>query len=619
MHVEAYDSSRGCDDCRYPRTRWSEEGGDVVMEKKQLARTLAGSVRKAVRRVPFPQDASQLPRMETSVVIKREAVDGFANFMRGYSSRERPGRWSSSDDGGVMLGGVMPGGEARQYAAPAVLHQACFASSLGLLAHPALPVQPLGMVVVGQAWWLLQPVRAGEALRLTAQVSTVSRNSDGTRVSIRCELWSGDSLRYGEETEYLHKGRSGAECAVTLPEPAYAGERPACAGEGTTYAGERPTYAGKGLPDLRVEYGVNGKGRLDLGQRPAMWTARFSPGSARTWARLTGDANPIHTSRVAATFFGYRAVVLHGAAIDAWAADCHGITGEAPCSGAVSFRAPVLLPTELEIVDMSRSECAVIEKRSGRDLVHARYTLEDSATNGVRDPADHGIVPVSRSGLRLGSAPALPVPSESGTIVLPRQDGRLSSTVVSQGMCAAAAASVPGLQKRITEATPWRRTYREAMNALSASDAPECGERCAHDGLAAMQALLHFCDGRSLSDAAIVAGVENVGAYEAIPAVDEGFSSRELVLPMGRGFISGREIGKWLKSSEEAGHLQPGAAAALDCAAAHPATPSKAVPTAQRKTVRRSAAPGAEKSHAMVFSAPLWCPRHCLGLAPAHG
>ena len=471
----------------------------MAMNRRALAGVLGASVRKMVRKAPFPPDIALLP---TSSADMR--VEGDLHEFLAAKTADR------KDDSGT---------EEITYVAPAVLHALCFPSILTLLARKEVPVQPLGLVALHHEWRLVLPLPMGEAVSRHTRVVELYRDDRGTTVVVECRLSSRGVLAYREETTYLDKAGTGvpravvADCPRDLPEPV----------------------------ELRERYGVNAAGRLDIGQRAAVTLARMTPDTARQWRKLSGDANPIHVSRAVARVFGYRKLVLHGAAIDAWAAHGLGVTGDRPTEGAVTFRAPLLLPNQVELVTMDAGDAVVIEKRSGRDLVHLCYRTDEDA---VETPL-------------------------SSQIVLPRVDGRVSSTAVTQEMCANAVATIPGLSAEISGVKRWRTGYREAMTLLSAHDAPEYGAGCARDGVAAVRDLVRFADGRALADARpiIPADSGRIITGKNAHGVD---AKHTLTLTMSGAEIAGEHLVATLHDWERAGRMQPGAREALVDMVRHP-------------------------------------------------
>jgi len=452
------------------------------MKLAQLGKVIGSSATKVVRRGGMPE--GDLPELTRKVSDSSELRDEIAGVF-GAASEE---------------------GEAGEWLSPALLHALCFPVSLELLADPRLPVQPLGTVVTSQAWSLDAPVGPGE-LMLRARVAAVGRDQSGATVTIECTLSREGIDCYTECTNYLDKS-----------------------GKGELAAAGAESELARSVPHLREEFGVGRSGRLDIGQRHALAVGRFGPKISKKWAHATGDINPIHVSKVSARAFGYRSVILHGAAVDAWAARELGLTGAEPCRGSAAFRAPVLLPAALEHVAMDDENFAVIDSGTGRDLVHLRYS-------GGRESAGRRDI---------GAA-----------IVLPRRDGRSSSTAVSQGMCAGASAGLPRLREKVESSVPWRRHYREAMEEMSWFDAPERGHDCAEAGLEALGSIVHFADGRALSEAVIK---------------DPGGDGGGVVVGAGAGgATTGLPFSDRLHQWHKDGMLQPGAHTALSDVIANPA------------------------------------------------
>ena len=475
----------------------------------RMAGVLASAVAKKIRPVAFPTDAHELPVIRRDVQVSDSQLVRLDDFLAAGTGSDGSGRKPTTT-----------AGEANaRFACPALLRALCFPATLDLLTSRALPVQPLGLVVTSQAWRLIAPVCGGEHLTLSAQVARLERGEDGVVIVVKCVLTRDGEPCYFEETRYLSRSGSGAPVLLESKESLFDANMPE---EAADNFGLAP------VPDHRAILGVNEAGRLDIGQRPALTTARFTPAQARQWAELTGDANPIHLSPLAAKMFGYRRVLLHGAAIDAWVASKLGINGESPSSGAVSFRAPVLLPVDLELVLLGEESFAVLEKRSGRDLIHLTYSGGDV----------EGIHP--------------------GEVVLPRQEGRVSSTLVAQGMCAGAAAGFPRVRNVIEESGPWRRGYRNAMESLSAIDAPQKGSRCARDGLESLHTLLHFADGRETADARMEEPGNGGGVI-----VGGGGQERRFELPFGERVLHGEELLEELRAWQASGIMRPAAHVAL--------------------------------------------------------
>lgn len=92
---------------------------------------------------------------------------------------------------------------------------------------------------------------------------------------------------------------------------------------------------------LRVQRGTS-RGPRETGPVPppgATWRVGTDVGTA--YARVSGDRNPIHTSRLAARLFGFPRPIAHGM----WSlARCLAALDDEPSTVDASFKLPILLP-----------------------------------------------------------------------------------------------------------------------------------------------------------------------------------------------------------------------------------------------------------------------------------
>lgn len=421
----------------------------------RFARLMATSVRKSVSRVDFPE-REEIAGEAGAAYLPDKAPESLEDFLKSGVDEAENAR---DELEGLRSGREGMRGESA-YATPSQLHALCFAPSVKALSAPEIPVPMAGLVVAESSWTLAAPILLGGKVEVGATVASIRRSERGTEVTVRGVVFDDGGLVYAEETLYIAKKLTG--------EP--------------REWGERLPFGGF---DLRRRRGVNSMGRLDVGNRPAVAEREFTVADSRLWARYTGDVNPIHMSSAAAKVFGFRRAILHGAAVEAWAMNRLGLDGTARCWGQAKFRAPALLPARLELIDMGRAssdsrDFAVLDGKSGRDLVHLSY-------GGV------GLERYSKGGDR-----------QFGRIVLPRQNGRTSSSVLARGMALAAATADPRLAERVKSAEPWREGYRATMTDLSRVDAPSRGSEAARAGLAWLTKSLHFADGRRIGEARAV-------------------------------------------------------------------------------------------------------------------
>ena len=468
----------------------------------RFARLMATSVRKSLSRGDFPERGELAGKIGAANLPDR-APESLEDFLRPGS-----GETENARDGREGLRGE------RAHATPSQLRALCFAPSVEALSAPEIPVPLAGLVVAESSWTLAAPILLGSEAEAGASVSSIRRSERGTEVTVRGVVFDDGGLVYAEETLYIAKKLTG--------EPREWGER-------------QPSESF----DLRRERGVDSMGRLDVGNRPAVAEREFTVADSRLWARYTGDVNPIHMSSAAAKVFGFRRAILHGAAVEAWAMNRLGLDGTARCWGQAKFRAPALLPARLELIDMVRASSdscafAVLDGKSGRDLVHLSY-------GGV------GLERYRKGG-----------DFPSGRIVLPRQNGRTSSSVLARGMALAAATADPRLAERVKGAEPWREGYRAAMTDLSRVDAPSRGGEAARAGLACLAKSLRFADGRKIGEAR---AVEVRGGSWKVSGNRE--PRRELSLELDGCEYKGRSLLALLDAWRRRGFMRRGAYDAL--------------------------------------------------------
>jgi hypothetical protein len=116
--------------------------------------------------------------------------------------------------------------------------------------------------------------------------------------------------------------------------------------------------------------------KSDISETPpasAVWRVPRRTGT--DYAAVSGDRNPIHTSRLLARGFGFRATIAHGM----WTkARClAALEGRLPpaYTVAVAFKLPILLPATVEFA-----------AGGGHIAVHDRRTGKPHLTGSIVDP-----------------------------------------------------------------------------------------------------------------------------------------------------------------------------------------------------------------------------------------
>lgn len=196
-------------------------------------------------------------------------------------------------------------------------HVMGFPLALRLMTAPDFPIPLLGLVHVGNRITTHRPVTADDTLDFTAYAENLRPHDRGRQVDVVLvgsvggeEVWRGVSTYLGRE---------------------------------------RKTSGG------------------DRGVRPAAPPAtarwRVEPGVGTAYARVSGDHNPIHTSRVGARLFGFRRPIAHGmwskarclAALEARLPDAYTVE--------VAFKLPVPLPSTVSFALLPDGGFAVHDSR----------------------------------------------------------------------------------------------------------------------------------------------------------------------------------------------------------------------------------------------------------------
>lgn len=205
-----------------------------------------------------------------------------AAFWRGVTPRlRRPPAVAAQQ---VVVPGYTPGiGRLARYARvcgftlrdalpPTWLHVLTFPLHLHLLADPATTLPLAGLVHAGNRMRLHRPVLVSEQLEISAGIDNLRPHRRGALVDLSGQVHVGDELVWEGVSSYLARG------AQVPGEPA---------------------------PDSQA-----GTPRAVPGVPIAWWSLPADLG--RRYRDVSGDPNPIHTSRVAAKAFGFPRPIVHG-------------------------------------------------------------------------------------------------------------------------------------------------------------------------------------------------------------------------------------------------------------------------------------------------------------------
>lgn len=203
-------------------------------------------------------------------------------------------------------------GEPATDALPAgFVHVLTFPTATALLVHPRAPLPLVGLVHLANRVQQRRPVLLGEPLDVVVHAHGLAAHHAGVSLDVVAEVSVGD-------------------------EPVWTGT--------STYLARGLRLAGADRPE-RPERSVREAG--PAGRPTARW--RLTPDDARRYAAVSGDRNPIHTSTLGATAFGFARPIAHGMLTAARAlADVGPARGPA-FTWTVDFAAPVLLPGTVDV------------------------------------------------------------------------------------------------------------------------------------------------------------------------------------------------------------------------------------------------------------------------------
>ena len=217
------------------------------------------------------------------------------------------------------------------------VHVLAFPVAMALMAGDGSPLPMLGMVHVANRVTQRRGVRLGESLDIRVHMAHLRAHRRGVTVDVVAEALADDDVVWHGVSTYLAKG------ARIAGEPGAPGVAPAA------------------VPDVdRPEFTA-----------PAPTGAwRITADVARRYAAVSGDPNPIHTSRVAARAFGFPRRIAHGMYTAARAlADVGPAARGEEFDWEVTFARPVLLPSTVTIriaPGAASFELAAWDPRSGK-------------------------------------------------------------------------------------------------------------------------------------------------------------------------------------------------------------------------------------------------------------
>lgn len=209
-------------------------------------------------------------------------------------------------------------------------HLLGFPLQLAVLAQRDFPFPATGLVHIGNRIEQRRAVAVHEPVDVEVRATGPEAHPRGRTVDLHTTVSVGDEVVWTSSSTYLRRGGG-------------TGDAPPADVE---VADDLPTTAVWRLP-------------ADLGRR---------------YAAVSGDRNPIHLNRLAAKAFGFPRTIAHGM----WSAAACAATLEGRLPDAVryevAFRAPVLLPSTVELASRVEGSGAelLLRSRSGRAHLRGR-------------------------------------------------------------------------------------------------------------------------------------------------------------------------------------------------------------------------------------------------------
>jgi acyl dehydratase len=185
-------------------------------------------------------------------------------------------------------------------------HILAFPLSIALMTRADFPLPLVGLVHVASTIELRRPLGAGERFEIRVRAEHLRPHDRGRQVDLVAEVYAEDEPVWAGRSTYLHRQapRGGAGSGTRTAAATAADAAPA------------PT---------------------------ALW--RVDPTVGHRYAEVSGDRNPIHTSRLGARLFGFPRPIAHGM----WSlARCvAALEGRLPPAYAVqvAFKLPIPLPS----------------------------------------------------------------------------------------------------------------------------------------------------------------------------------------------------------------------------------------------------------------------------------
>lgn len=200
---------------------------------------------------------------------------------------------------------------ASDYLPSGFVHTFAFPVAMSLMARDDFPLPLLGMVHLRNRVEHFRPIHYTEPLTVTAWVENLAGHRAGTQVELVAEVSAGD-------------------------------------GDAVVWRG-RSTYLAKGVFLPRLDRPEMRAARPDFvpPQPTAVW--RLGADAGRNYARVSGDFNPIHLSRLSAKALGMKRSLAHGMYLASRVVADIVQNRQGPYEWTIDFESPVFLPATVSL------------------------------------------------------------------------------------------------------------------------------------------------------------------------------------------------------------------------------------------------------------------------------
>lgn len=233
------------------------------------------------------------------------------------------------------------------------VHSLIMPLQMELMAADDFPLPMMGLIHTSNTYRQLAPVPVGSKVDVEVRVAGFRAHRSGTEIVHEATVSQDGTVLVEETSVYLAKGKS-LDDVNADPD----------SDSSSASAARRPAFA---VPVPTAQWRI--------------------PGSiGRTWAKVSGDWNPIHVTGLTAKALGMPGVVAHGMYTASRALAESDVPGGTPFEFHIDFAAPVIVPATVMVAITRAGEVVDGVARGGTDIVAwNRKKRRPHFTGHVRD------------------------------------------------------------------------------------------------------------------------------------------------------------------------------------------------------------------------------------------